>query len=215
MNPKASVVAAFCALFTIRAFAQYSYTEIARAGSSATFAEILGSSEGYYVSLNNSGQVAFHAKKPGTIEGVYRGSGGALKTIVEVGGTNELAFLSGYPAINDSGQIAFWAATPGLADFVIKRGDGISTTQIVSRVAQGFSSLADGPDVNSVGTVAFRASPPSGAYLGSGGSLTTLYANGDSYVLDVASDLSLNDAGQAAFIGRDLPGMAEVDHTST
>ena len=207
MNPKPAVIAATCALFTVRAFAQYSFTEIVRAGSSTAFAEIPGSSEGYYVSLNNSGQVAFRAKKPSTIEGIYRGSGGALTTIVEVGGTNELALLAGYPAINDSGQVAFWAATPGLADFVINRSDGISTTQIVSRVAQGFSSLNDGPDINSAGLVAFRAGSPSGLYLGSGGPLIGLYTNGDSLVLDVASDPSINDVGQAVFVGRNATGV--------
>jgi hypothetical protein len=197
-----------CAVFTSSASAQYAFIQIARAGTgtNANFAEILGDSQGYYVSLNNSGVVAFRARMVGSSEGVFCGAGGPITTIATNGGT-AFGFFGGFPSINDAGQVAFWAATPGLTDFVIHRGSGGATTLIASRVGEGFSTLFDGPSMNSAGTVAMRGGPPVGVYLGSGGSLTPLYKVGDGFVLDVASDPTFNDAGQIVFLGRNPSGI--------
>ena len=168
MNPRSIAIAAFCAVLTFSASAQYVFTEIARAGTgtNAAFAEILGDSQGYYLSLNNSGVVAFRARPVVSSEGIYRGAGGAITVIATNGGASPFALFGGLPAINDAGQVAFWAATPGLADFVIHRGSGGATTLIASRAAEGFSTLFDEPTMNAAGTVAFRASSPAGIYLG-------------------------------------------------
>ncbi len=166
-----------------------------------------------YIGLNNNGQVAFKGGLTGTSggsaddTGIWRGSGGALTTIVREGqyapdgGVFAPGIYNGFarPALNDSGQVAFFAEVAGsTSDTGIWRGSGGTLTTIVQdgqAPPDGNGSFADNPNVlfiyqhkfNDKGQVAFfgnlrntsgGSSDSTGIWRGSGGALTTIVRAG-------------------------------------
>src|SRR5438034_895551 len=93
------VVSGLCilALASYRATAQYSFTRIVEDTGSLNFFSI--------PTINNAGQVVFSAQTRTNQDGIYRGDGEAITTIVD--STQPFLSFDAFPAINNRGQVAF------------------------------------------------------------------------------------------------------------
>ncbi len=152
-------------------------TQIAREGQAApdgngVFTDFIGTSP----QINDSGQVAFHARLTGfgapinENQGIFRGNGGALTQVARKGqaapdGNGTFSQLSD-PTINNAGQVAFLSFLEGTSggstdDEGIYRGTGGTLTQI----ARAGQAVPDGngtfnvfqlPAINDFGQTAFK-----------------------------------------------------------
>lgn len=122
-------------------------------------------------SINNSGQVAFHAFN-GTRFGIYSGSGTGPSSVTTIADTTTLvpgqsspfAGLGNSPSINGSGLVAFTGGGGSVQGTFTGNGGALTT------VAQSGGSTTSGTifgvgeyaSINASGTVAFRGTTPEG-----------------------------------------------------
>ncbi len=171
------------------------------------------------VALNAQGQIAFLAFfSPGFRRGIFLSTDSGISKIAAEGdpapGGGTFSFFN-TPTINVSGQVSFVAFSSQT-----RRGLYLSSGGTLAQLArQGDPAPGGGtfvnftsPSINSGGQVAFQAtvsgggSGGSGIFLASGGTITKIARNGDpapggGTFASLFGPLSLNDAGQIAFIG--------------
>ncbi|MEM6394215.1 MAG: PEP-CTERM sorting domain-containing protein [Planctomycetota bacterium] len=213
-----------------------SLTQLVRAGQDAPDAN------GFFVNIrspafNEAGETAFHGRLFRTAgggsddHGIFRGDGTSHTRIAREGeaapdANGSFSEFDEVVALNDAGQAAFRATlnntTGGTSDDTgIFRGDGSTLTQI-ARTGQSapdangsFSNFGSGVSLNDAGQAAFvgeltgttgGGSDNAGIFLGDGSTLTQIIRTGQA-APDANGSFSnfgspsLNDAGQAAFVG--------------
>jgi streptogramin lyase len=143
--------------------------------------------------INNKGEVSFHGEFDAGGEGIFKGSGGPITTIVN---SNTFGFnFGGISSINDNGEVAF-RSPPG-----IFKGSGGPITTIADATGPFASFITDGPWINNNGEVAFFATLDTGdegAFKGNGTSITTI-ADGSGPFDLFGIYPSINDNGEVAF----------------
>jgi hypothetical protein len=176
----------------------YSYTNIA--DTSMGF-EVFTDNGQTRPDVNNSGTVAFWARKPLSVYGIYTGSGGPLTPITT---SNSSTVLEKQPSLNDAGTVAF-SARPTLSTSALLTGNGGPLTTIEDDSSP--RSLYLGAKINNGGDIAFTAMPDTtefvGAYLNVGGVTSLIAEQGTSgassaYNNFIAADL--NNLGQLAIL---------------
>lgn len=157
-------------------------------------------------SINNSGAVAFKARRNGQF-GMHVGDGSTVTTLVDGSGPVNDVFTAA-PSMNDSGQVVF-AATLDDGGEAIYVADGTSLTPIADTTGP-FSDLSWSA-INNLGQVAFVGELDAGGqgiYFTSGGETPQrVIGTGDELFGDTVhsvylKDDGLNDLGQIAFIYR-------------
>jgi len=175
----------------------------------------------YEVSLNDAGQMAFHAFAS-MGEGIFLSSPGAITVLALEGrpapGGGSFSGLSS-PAINASGQVVFSTLSFGI--YLAVDGTVIRVARIGDPAPDGhgasFVSFQFPASISDAGEVSFGAyaTPPGrgGIYRFSAGLLSLVIADGDpapegDAFLSVVSS-SVNASGQIAFLGRvsEVPGL--------
>ena len=170
--------------------------------------------EGRFVSINNTGTVAFGADltRPNPFDlgfrvGIFTGSGGPTTTIADTTSSGSLFNFVGSPSINDAGTVAFTAEmkpiSSGNITSIFTSSNGLLTRVVdTSASFSFFSSLA----INAPGTVAFQANLTaggSGIFTGPDPLSNKVIRTGDplggSTVAGLMFSRSLNDRGQIAF----------------
>ena len=158
--------------------------------------------------INDSGAVAFQASLSAGGFAVFRGSGGALTTIVN---SNDGVFntfsLGAQPMINNSGTVAFFGQlNPGApgnpsstsATNGIFTGNGTTITPIALADGSTYSSISFVPSINNNGVVAFQAGLAAGGqgiFTGDGTTTNTIVTTSTN-VLGIPD---INDAGTVAY----------------
>ncbi len=188
----------------------YSFTEIARAPlypAPGDFTDFPTAP-----SINSRGVVAFNAQSV-VSEGIYRGTGGLVTTIVDSIRDGFLD-IEAASAINAAGQVAFKGLKA--TGFGVFRGDGTTTTTIADAM-DGFAfGVSSGyPGINARGTVSFAGHDFSyGLFTGSGGAVTAVYRNGAYGLAYGPNDPAINDAGEISFLMNAGAGSQGVAHGS-
>ena len=176
---------------------------VARDGDSAPGGGTWMVGMGDTYSLNNLGQVAFHAdvNQPpmGMKHGIFRGDGAGVTPLVwdgdpapNTGGTFSLTMATVPPAMNDSGQVVFYSqVTGGMKPWGLFRADGATVTDMVlggdpaPDTGGGVYGMlfAQSPGVSEAGEVAFTADimggSPSGGVFRTDGTTDRLIAGAD------------------------------------
>ena len=149
--------------------------------------------------INDTGQVVFKATDANTnVQGIFRGSGGPLTTIVDNAGS--LGFVGNLPSINNSADVSFAATVTG-SNEQIYRGSGGPLVTIAATTGP-FNFFAFNTSLNNAGSVAFQAELDNfdeGLFHGNGGPVTTVFTTSTSPFDDSFGSPSMNDAGQIAF----------------
>lgn len=141
------------------------------------------------VTINDSGQVAFHATLDAGGATILRGDSGSLTTIADSTGPLTFAGSHHQASISDDGTVAFIADLDagGVGVFT---GDGGPITTIATTASPGFNSFDDqGPAINGLGLVLFN-SAPGGLHIGPNPIGIGAFHVGSK---------GFNDAGQIAF----------------
>ncbi len=169
------------------------------------------------IGLNAQGQIAFQASfSPEFHTGIFLSSESGISKIAADGdpapGGGTFFFSGADPlTINASGQVAFVAFPRGL---YLSSGGTLARLARQGDPAPGGGTFVNfnSPSINSGGRVAFRANLSGGGagiFLASGGTITRIVRNGDPAPgggsFTTFFRLSLNDAGQIAFIGAFTP----------
>src|SRR5215467_1347697 len=163
--------------------------------------------------MNSSGDVVFLSASG---SGVFLLSQGAITKIAgrnaaAPGGNTFLTFSS--PAINQSGQVVFNASLSGGRRGIFLASAGtilqVARTGTPAQTGGTFFTFLQGASLNDAGQVAFSAlvngAGPSGVFLYSGGQITLPVPSFTSVpggTLANAQFVSLNNAGQIAFVGQ-------------
>jgi uncharacterized repeat protein (TIGR01451 family) len=154
--------------------------------------------------INDSGQAAFSATLDNGFEGIFRGDGSTLTTIVETSATGPFQFVAA-PDINDSGTVAFWANGRQFGNPEgIFAGSGGSFTTVVDDTGM-FLSFGS-PSLNNNGTVAFWATiraefgGGSGIFIAKDGVITTVADTNGPFSNFFSGQVSLNDHDEVAFM---------------
>ena len=155
--------------------------------------------------INNSGQVAFSATLDNRFEGIFRGDGSTLTTIVETSGLGPFQFV-GAPDINDSGTVVFWANGRQFGNPEgIFASSGGSIATVVDDLTGMFSYFSM-PSLNNNGTVAFFAGiraesgGGSGIFIAKDGVITTVADTNGPFSTFFSGQVSLNDHDEVAFM---------------
>jgi len=170
--------------------------------------KVVDSSDGFFSfdgapALNNSGEVAFVARRnglPGSGVGVFRATSPASIIVVAHTGGSFDFFFAQQPAINNSGFVSFHGKEDN-GTYGIWKGDGTTTTAIVSGGASTSTFNRTNMTINESGAVAYREEF-SGIYVGDGtGPAALVYSAPADFSSSVAGEPILNDGGEVMFTG--------------
>jgi hypothetical protein len=152
--------------------------------------------------INNAGEVAFFNGWAWSATSLFKWGNGTITTIA--GTSSMTSFAPWNPSINDNGTVVFEGVSRTTGRKGIYSGNGGPVTTIID-TAGAFSDFGLSPAVNDSGAVAFsalsKATGKWGVYrLSSGGVLTTIAdTTGSIGQLDSVA-VTMNDAGQVAFM---------------
>ncbi len=155
------------------------------------------------VTINESGQAAFHATLDAGGDVILRGDGSSLTTIADSSGPLTLRPDFQQASVSDDGTVAFMADLDAGGEGVFAGNGGPIAT--IATTGPGFVVLDNqGPAISGSGLVVFRAENPDGIYTGSDPISDKVIAVGDRLDGSFPTGFflgtkSINDAGQIAF----------------
>jgi uncharacterized repeat protein (TIGR01451 family) len=155
--------------------------------------------DGFRFPIDAAGNVVFLATAGNERQTIFRGSGGGLATLMQTSATYTELFD---PSVSPNGTVAFAAAQGDGGPAIFTGPGGVGVNLLVASGDEVFDEVGAYPGVNDDGTVAFVGSTegvPRGIFLANpnGGGLPAIApAPG----VDTFASLSLNNAGQVAFV---------------
>ena len=188
----------------VAATGDYTFTVVAD-----SVADDLDPTEFGCASINDGGDIAFRAGRPGVdgasgVDGIYRAAAGVpgLVTIAEDG--ERFDFLSNNPTLNDLGQVGFAAELENGGEAIL-RGSGGRLTRIAGTEPGRFNFFGFDVSINNDGRVAFKAELDEeldfdeGLFSGTGNAVATHYRASTSRFEGTDTRPSINDRGDIGF----------------